>query len=160
MESSSSSLMKPTACCSVGTLWQKETSTTWKRHVWLTFTCLRPHVTWKSSLSWSATRRRAAQSTSARPQQQNCLWPSTRWVTGSHPFTRCCGRTILSNQLWFLPLQPAERRVPDWKGHNLSGGLPGDQHHSTILDQGPRQASTAVKKRSLTVSFDEHKKGF
>lgn len=53
-----------------------------------------------------------------------------------------------------LPLaiyQPAERRVPDWKGHNLSGGLPGDQHHSTILDQGPRQASTAVKKRSLTM---------
>ncbi|XP_070700969.1 voltage-dependent calcium channel beta subunit-associated regulatory protein [Pempheris klunzingeri] len=47
-----------------------------------------------------------------------------------------------------LPLtiyQPSERRVPDWMGQSLSGGLPGDQHHSTILDQGPRQASAAMK---------------
>lgn len=76
---------------------------------------------------------------------------------GSHPYTGCFGRSILSDQLWFLPLQPAERTVPDWKGHNLSGGLPGDQHHSTILDQGPGQIYTAVKKRSLTVSFDTNK---
>ncbi|KAM6919982.1 voltage-dependent calcium channel beta subunit-associated regulatory protein [Lycodopsis pacificus] len=47
-----------------------------------------------------------------------------------------------------LPLtiyQPTERRVPDWVGLSLSGGLPGDPHHSTILDQGPRQASSAMK---------------
>ncbi|XP_019117846.1 voltage-dependent calcium channel beta subunit-associated regulatory protein [Larimichthys crocea] len=47
-----------------------------------------------------------------------------------------------------LPLtiyQPTERRVPDWMGQSLSGGLPGDPHHSTILDQGPRQASSAMK---------------
>ncbi|XP_049454678.1 voltage-dependent calcium channel beta subunit-associated regulatory protein [Epinephelus fuscoguttatus] len=47
-----------------------------------------------------------------------------------------------------LPLtiyQPAERRVPDWVGPSLSGGLPGDPHHSTILDQGPRQASSSMK---------------
>ncbi|XP_059200429.1 uncharacterized protein LOC131980234 [Centropristis striata] len=47
-----------------------------------------------------------------------------------------------------LPLtiyQPAERRVSDWVGQSLSGGLPGDPHHSTILDQGPRQVSSAMK---------------
>ncbi|XP_041659610.1 voltage-dependent calcium channel beta subunit-associated regulatory protein [Cheilinus undulatus] len=47
-----------------------------------------------------------------------------------------------------LPLtiyQPTDRRVPDWKGHSLSGGLPGDPHHSTILDQGLRPALTALK---------------
>ncbi|XP_042353971.1 voltage-dependent calcium channel beta subunit-associated regulatory protein-like [Plectropomus leopardus] len=47
-----------------------------------------------------------------------------------------------------LPLtiyQPAERRIPDWVGPSLSGGLPGDPHHSTILDQGPRQALSAMK---------------
>ncbi|XP_029308846.1 voltage-dependent calcium channel beta subunit-associated regulatory protein [Cottoperca gobio] len=41
-----------------------------------------------------------------------------------------------------LPLtiyQPTERRVPDWVGQSLSRGLPGDLHHSTILDQSPRQ---------------------
>ncbi|XP_051265732.1 voltage-dependent calcium channel beta subunit-associated regulatory protein isoform X2 [Dicentrarchus labrax] len=49
-----------------------------------------------------------------------------------------------------LPLtiyQPTERRVPDWMGQSLSGGLPGDPHHSTILDQGPRQALSAMKKQ-------------
>ncbi|KAM7400806.1 hypothetical protein PAMA_005132 [Pampus argenteus] len=43
-----------------------------------------------------------------------------------------------------LPLtiyQPTERRVPDWMGQNLSGGLPGDPHHSIIVDQ----ASSAMK---------------
>ncbi|XP_068558076.1 voltage-dependent calcium channel beta subunit-associated regulatory protein isoform X2 [Cebidichthys violaceus] len=47
-----------------------------------------------------------------------------------------------------LPLaiyRPTERRVPDWVGLSLSRGLPGDPHHSTILDQGPRQASSAMK---------------
>ncbi|XP_034412333.1 voltage-dependent calcium channel beta subunit-associated regulatory protein-like [Cyclopterus lumpus] len=47
-----------------------------------------------------------------------------------------------------LPLtiyKPTERRVPDWMGLSLSGGLPGDPHHSTILDQSPRQASSAMK---------------
>ncbi|TNN78081.1 Voltage-dependent calcium channel beta subunit-associated regulatory protein [Liparis tanakae] len=47
-----------------------------------------------------------------------------------------------------LPLtiyKAAERRVPDWMGLSLSGGLPGDPHHSTILDQSPRQASSAMK---------------
>ncbi|GAA6234843.1 voltage-dependent calcium channel beta subunit-associated regulatory protein-like [Lates japonicus] len=47
-----------------------------------------------------------------------------------------------------LPLtiyQPTERRVPDWMGQSLSGGLPGDPHHSIILDQGPRQASSTMK---------------
>ncbi|KAM9349919.1 voltage-dependent calcium channel beta subunit-associated regulatory protein [Symphorus nematophorus] len=47
-----------------------------------------------------------------------------------------------------LPLtiyQPTERRVPDWMGLSLSGGLPGDPHHSTILDQSPRPASSAMK---------------
>ncbi|KAM6918232.1 voltage-dependent calcium channel beta subunit-associated regulatory protein [Xenentodon cancila] len=47
-----------------------------------------------------------------------------------------------------LPLtiyQPVERRVPDWMGQSLSGGLPGDPHHSVILDQGCRQFSPATK---------------
>ncbi|TDH05517.1 hypothetical protein EPR50_G00123380 [Perca flavescens] len=47
-----------------------------------------------------------------------------------------------------LPLtiyQLPERRVPDWVGQSLSGGLPGDPHHSTILDQGTRQTSSAMK---------------
>ncbi|XP_074507110.1 voltage-dependent calcium channel beta subunit-associated regulatory protein [Sebastes fasciatus] len=46
-----------------------------------------------------------------------------------------------------LPLtiyQPTERRVPDWLAQSLSGGLPGDPHHSTILDQSLRQASSAI----------------
>ncbi|XP_045907966.1 voltage-dependent calcium channel beta subunit-associated regulatory protein-like [Micropterus dolomieu] len=47
-----------------------------------------------------------------------------------------------------LPLsiyQPTERRVPDWMGQSTSGGLPGDPHHSTILDHGPRRTSSAMK---------------
>ncbi|XP_047444891.1 voltage-dependent calcium channel beta subunit-associated regulatory protein isoform X2 [Mugil cephalus] len=47
-----------------------------------------------------------------------------------------------------LPLtiyQPAERRIPEWMGQSLSGGLPGDPHHSIILDQGPRQSSSTMK---------------
>ncbi|XP_062260339.1 voltage-dependent calcium channel beta subunit-associated regulatory protein-like [Platichthys flesus] len=47
-----------------------------------------------------------------------------------------------------LPLtiyQPGERRVPDWLGQSLSGGLPGDPHHSIILDQGLRQTSSVMK---------------
>uniref|UniRef100_A0A3P8SX15 CACN subunit beta associated regulatory protein b n=1 Tax=Amphiprion percula TaxID=161767 RepID=A0A3P8SX15_AMPPE len=47
-----------------------------------------------------------------------------------------------------LPLsiyQPTERRVPDWMGQSLSGGLPGDPHHSIILDQGPRQQPPTMK---------------
>nr|XP_040026733.1 voltage-dependent calcium channel beta subunit-associated regulatory protein isoform X2 [Gasterosteus aculeatus aculeatus] len=46
-----------------------------------------------------------------------------------------------------LPLtiyQATERRVPDWVGLSLSRGLPGDQHHSAILDQSHGQASSAV----------------
>ncbi|KAG7525688.1 hypothetical protein JOB18_030599 [Solea senegalensis] len=47
-----------------------------------------------------------------------------------------------------LPLtiyQPIDRRVPEWLGQSLSGGLPGDPHHSIILDQGLRQPSSAMK---------------
>ncbi|XP_072220440.1 voltage-dependent calcium channel beta subunit-associated regulatory protein [Leuresthes tenuis] len=47
-----------------------------------------------------------------------------------------------------LPLtiyQPVERRVPDWIGQSLSGGLPGEPHHSIVLDQGFRQSSSALK---------------
>ncbi|RVE61810.1 hypothetical protein OJAV_G00174030 [Oryzias javanicus] len=47
-----------------------------------------------------------------------------------------------------LPLtiyQPGERRVSDWMGQSLSGGLPGDPHHSIILDQGCRKSSSAMK---------------
>ncbi|KAM4552324.1 voltage-dependent calcium channel beta subunit-associated regulatory protein [Odontesthes bonariensis] len=47
-----------------------------------------------------------------------------------------------------LPLtiyQPLERRVPDWMGQSLSGGLPGDPHHSIVLDHGCRQSSPALK---------------
>ncbi|XP_034469420.1 uncharacterized protein LOC117778176 isoform X2 [Hippoglossus hippoglossus] len=47
-----------------------------------------------------------------------------------------------------LPLtiyQPAERRVPDWLRQSLSGGLPGDPHHSIVLDQGLRQTPSAMK---------------
>ncbi|KAF7661910.1 hypothetical protein LDENG_00251270 [Lucifuga dentata] len=51
-----------------------------------------------------------------------------------------------------LPLtiyQPTERGAPtepvDWMGQSPSGGLPGDPHHSIILDQHPRQASSALK---------------
>ncbi|KAM4727995.1 voltage-dependent calcium channel beta subunit-associated regulatory protein [Anableps anableps] len=54
-----------------------------------------------------------------------------------------------------LPLsiyQPAERRVPDWMGQSLSGGLPGDPHHSTVLDQGDRRSSSVLKsQRSQTM---------
>ncbi|MEQ2222009.1 hypothetical protein ILYODFUR_021556, partial [Ilyodon furcidens] len=53
-----------------------------------------------------------------------------------------------------LPLsiyQPIERRVPDWMGQSLSGGLPGDPHHSTVLDQGDRQSLPVLKtQRSQT----------
>ncbi|XP_068427169.1 voltage-dependent calcium channel beta subunit-associated regulatory protein [Clinocottus analis] len=41
--------------------------------------------------------------------------------------------------------QPTERRVPDWMGLSLSGGLPGDPHHSTILDRDTRPAASAMK---------------
>uniref|UniRef100_A0A3B5LFI9 CACN subunit beta associated regulatory protein b n=1 Tax=Xiphophorus couchianus TaxID=32473 RepID=A0A3B5LFI9_9TELE len=41
--------------------------------------------------------------------------------------------------------QPAERRVPDWLGQSLSGGLPGDPHHSTVLDHRDRQSSSVLK---------------
>uniref|UniRef100_A0A3Q3WNF3 CACN subunit beta associated regulatory protein b n=1 Tax=Mola mola TaxID=94237 RepID=A0A3Q3WNF3_MOLML len=54
-----------------------------------------------------------------------------------------------------LPLtiyQPPERRVPNWTGQSLSGGLPGDTQHSTILDQSPTHASSAMKKWSQTVT--------
>uniref|UniRef100_UPI003AABFCB1 voltage-dependent calcium channel beta subunit-associated regulatory protein-like n=1 Tax=Centroberyx gerrardi TaxID=166262 RepID=UPI003AABFCB1 len=51
-----------------------------------------------------------------------------------------------------LPLaiyQPPERGLPaeplDWMGQSLSGGLPGDPHHSIVLDQSPRQAPSAMK---------------
>ncbi|XP_029970783.1 voltage-dependent calcium channel beta subunit-associated regulatory protein [Salarias fasciatus] len=47
-----------------------------------------------------------------------------------------------------LPLsiyQPSERRPPDWAGQSLSGGLPGDPHHSVILDQGLHQSPSAMK---------------
>uniref|UniRef100_A0A7N6A3K4 Uncharacterized protein n=2 Tax=Anabas testudineus TaxID=64144 RepID=A0A7N6A3K4_ANATE len=47
-----------------------------------------------------------------------------------------------------LPLtiyQPTERRMSDWVGQSLSGGLPGDPHHSIILDQRPRQGLSAMK---------------
>ncbi|KAM9845073.1 voltage-dependent calcium channel beta subunit-associated regulatory protein [Aulostomus maculatus] len=49
-----------------------------------------------------------------------------------------------------LPLtiyQPPERGVSDWMGQGLSGGLPGDPHHSIILDQSPRQGASAMKSR-------------
>uniref|UniRef100_A0A3B5LJV6 CACN subunit beta associated regulatory protein b n=1 Tax=Xiphophorus couchianus TaxID=32473 RepID=A0A3B5LJV6_9TELE len=42
---------------------------------------------------------------------------------------------------------PAERRVPDWLGQSLSGGLPGDPHHSTVLDHRDRQSSSAIGDR-------------
>ncbi|XP_077369674.1 voltage-dependent calcium channel beta subunit-associated regulatory protein-like [Festucalex cinctus] len=47
-----------------------------------------------------------------------------------------------------LPLtiyQPTERRVSDWLGQSLSGGLPGDTHHSIILDQIPRRGSLTLE---------------
>ncbi|KAM9719969.1 voltage-dependent calcium channel beta subunit-associated regulatory protein isoform 1-T3 [Menidia menidia] len=56
-----------------------------------------------------------------------------------------------------LPLtiyQPAERRVPEWMGQSLSGGLPGDPHHSIVQEHGCRQSSSALKTqhtRSQTV---------
>lgn len=55
-----------------------------------------------------------------------------------------------------LSLQPAKKRVSDWMGQSLSGGLPGDRHHSVILDEGPRQSLSAMKPqhtRSQTVSL-------
>uniref|UniRef100_A0A3B3Y3C7 CACN subunit beta associated regulatory protein b n=1 Tax=Poecilia mexicana TaxID=48701 RepID=A0A3B3Y3C7_9TELE len=42
-------------------------------------------------------------------------------------------------------IQPAERGVPDWLGQSLSGGLPGDPHHSTVLDQRDLQSSFVLK---------------
>ncbi|XP_038126106.1 voltage-dependent calcium channel beta subunit-associated regulatory protein-like [Cyprinodon tularosa] len=54
-----------------------------------------------------------------------------------------------------LPLciyQPSERRVPDWLGQSLSGGLPGDPHHSTVLDPGARRSSSVLRtQRSQTM---------
>uniref|UniRef100_A0A3Q2NRX3 Voltage-dependent calcium channel beta subunit-associated regulatory protein n=1 Tax=Fundulus heteroclitus TaxID=8078 RepID=A0A3Q2NRX3_FUNHE len=54
-----------------------------------------------------------------------------------------------------LPLsiyQPAERRVSDWMAQSLSGGLPGDPHHSTVLGRGDRQSSSVLKtQRSQTM---------
>ncbi|KAM4605291.1 voltage-dependent calcium channel beta subunit-associated regulatory protein [Polymixia lowei] len=51
-----------------------------------------------------------------------------------------------------LPLaiyQPPERGVSavslDWMGQSLSGGLPGDPHHSVVLEQCRGQASSAMK---------------
>ncbi|KAM8839560.1 voltage-dependent calcium channel beta subunit-associated regulatory protein isoform 1-T1 [Synchiropus picturatus] len=55
-----------------------------------------------------------------------------------------------------LPLtiyQPAERRIPDWVGPGQTGGLPGDPHHSIILDQSPKQTLSGMKsKRSQTMA--------
>ncbi|XP_024922048.1 uncharacterized protein cbarpa isoform X2 [Cynoglossus semilaevis] len=51
-----------------------------------------------------------------------------------------------------LPLaiyQPAERRVPEWLGQGLSGGLPGDPHHSIILDQGLHQTLSTMKAQHI-----------
>ncbi|XP_061835768.1 voltage-dependent calcium channel beta subunit-associated regulatory protein [Nerophis lumbriciformis] len=53
-----------------------------------------------------------------------------------------------------LPLsiyQPTDRRVPDWLDQSLSGGLPGDTHHSIVLNQIPRQDLALRSKRSLTL---------
>ncbi|CAL8312364.1 unnamed protein product [Gadus morhua 'NCC'] len=48
-----------------------------------------------------------------------------------------------------LPLtiyQPPERgEAHGWVGQSLSGGLPGDPHHSVILEQGNRQITQAAK---------------
>ncbi|CAG07725.1 unnamed protein product, partial [Tetraodon nigroviridis] len=46
--------------------------------------------------------------------------------------------------------QPSERRVLDWAGPGLSGGLPGDTRHSTVLEPGPGQAALTPKRRSQT----------
>lgn len=59
-------------------------------------------------------------------------------------------------ELIFSLNQPGERRVCDWMGQSVSGGLPGDPHHSIILDQGGRKSSSAMKPQhthSQTVSF-------
>ncbi|XP_061587077.1 voltage-dependent calcium channel beta subunit-associated regulatory protein [Cololabis saira] len=53
-----------------------------------------------------------------------------------------------------LPLtiyQPVESRVPDWMGQSVSGGLPGDPHHSVILDQPSPSAMKAQHTRSQTM---------
>uniref|UniRef100_H3C6M9 CACN subunit beta associated regulatory protein n=1 Tax=Tetraodon nigroviridis TaxID=99883 RepID=H3C6M9_TETNG len=47
--------------------------------------------------------------------------------------------------------QPSERRVLDWAGPGLSGGLPGDTRHSTVLEPGPGQAALTPKRRSQTM---------
>ncbi|XP_061550981.1 voltage-dependent calcium channel beta subunit-associated regulatory protein-like isoform X1 [Phycodurus eques] len=47
-----------------------------------------------------------------------------------------------------LPLsiyQPTERRVSDWLGQRLSGGLPGDTQHSIVLDQIARSGSLTLE---------------
>lgn len=69
------------------------------------------------------------------------------WQQGAIYLTDVTQSGLFSPTCIGFSLQPTERRVPDWKGQSLSGGLPGDPHHSTILDQGHR------KKRSQTVSF-------
>ncbi|XP_028987463.1 uncharacterized protein LOC114844334 [Betta splendens] len=51
-----------------------------------------------------------------------------------------------------LPLtiyQPPERRTCDWVGQSVSGGLPGDPHHSIILDQRPRQGLAELKTQRM-----------
>uniref|UniRef100_H3DCY0 CACN subunit beta associated regulatory protein n=1 Tax=Tetraodon nigroviridis TaxID=99883 RepID=H3DCY0_TETNG len=50
--------------------------------------------------------------------------------------------------------QPSERRVLDWAGPGLSGGLPGDTRHSTVLEPGPGQAALTPKRRSQTVGME------
>ncbi|XP_057714304.1 voltage-dependent calcium channel beta subunit-associated regulatory protein-like [Corythoichthys intestinalis] len=47
-----------------------------------------------------------------------------------------------------LPLtiyQPTERRVSDWLGQSRSRRLPGDTHHSILLDQIPRRGSLTLE---------------
>ncbi|KAM9789506.1 voltage-dependent calcium channel beta subunit-associated regulatory protein [Neosynchiropus ocellatus] len=55
-----------------------------------------------------------------------------------------------------LPLtiyQPADQRFPDWVGPSQTSGLPGDPHHSIILDQSPKQTLSGMKsKRSQTMA--------
>uniref|UniRef100_A0A3Q2ZVJ3 Voltage-dependent calcium channel beta subunit-associated regulatory protein-like n=2 Tax=Kryptolebias marmoratus TaxID=37003 RepID=A0A3Q2ZVJ3_KRYMA len=57
-----------------------------------------------------------------------------------------------------LPLsiyQPAERRIPDWVGQSLSGGLPGDPHHSTVLEQGCRGPSSQPTRSQTMEAFGD-----
>lgn len=72
-------LMMSDLSSSSGTPWLRETSTTWKKPGWPTFTCHQRRVTWRSSLSWSVTQQTAAPSTLVRLQLQNCPSLSTRY---------------------------------------------------------------------------------